>query len=129
MVAENRLIPRKKRNIMPAVNIFLAHRRFASTDELRQFTLSANGTAAKFLQEVGLEEADPTKIKLIHKAEGETLFRLLAGAPDFDRWGNKVRYLAGVYDTAVLVYEPNLMKTPEASSLYYLGRLVYKYIS
>ena len=114
---------------MPAVNIFLAHRRFTSTDELRQFTVSTNGKAATFLQEVGLENADPTKIKLIHKSAGETLFHLLADAPDFDRWGNKVRYLAGVYDTAILVYEPNPMKTPEASTLYYMGRLVYQYIS
>ena len=113
---------------MPAVNIFLANRRFASRDEMKKFVSSENGSQAQFLQEIGLRDANLSNIQLIFKPNAESIYKLLEGAPDFDRWGKKVRYVAGVYDSAILVYEPNLMRTPEATTLYYMGRLVYEHI-
>ena len=114
---------------MPAVNIFLANRRFTSRDEMKHFVLSQNGKSARFMQEIGLQDANLSNIKLIYNPDAESIYNLLEGAPDFDRWGRKVQFVAGSYDSAILVYEPNLMRTPEATSLYYMGRLVYEYIN
>ena len=112
---------------MPAVNIFLAYHRFDTADDLRQFVFVNNGQLTSFKQEVGFTRFDPTHIQIIHNPEANSIYYLLQNAPDFDYWGYKVRHMAGIYDTAILVYEPNHMQTPEASSLYYVGRLVYQY--
>jgi hypothetical protein len=112
---------------MPAVNIFLTHRRFDSVAALDQFVFTRNGQLARFQQEVGFMRYDPARIQLVFDPEASSVYQLLQDTLDFSCWGYKVRHMAGLYDTAILVYEPNQMQTPEASSLYYVGRLVYKF--
>ena len=112
---------------MPAVNIFLAHQRFDSAAALNRFVFTVNGQSSRFLQEVGFTHFDPEHIHIVFNTKADSIYQLLQDTPDFHCWGYKVRHMAGLFDAAILVYEPNQMQTPEASSLYYVGRLVYKF--
>ncbi len=114
---------------MPSVHIFASHGRFSSFEAIRQFidpTYTEDGDQidSEFIREVGIGEFEPICVEAIHSPVTKPLRQLLEGVSYSDRWLPHFAFSCEA-DSAICVFEPNVMLRPEASSLRYCGALSY----
>ncbi len=115
---------------MPSVHIFASQGRFSSFEALRKFidpTYTADGDQidSEFIREVGIDEFEPMCIEAIHSPVTKPLRLLLERASYSVQWLPHFAVSCEV-DSAICVFEPNVVLRPEASSLRYCGALLYQ---
>ena len=114
------------------VHVFVSVGRFSSRDELRAFIdetygEDGDGVPSDFMREVGLSDYEPGCIEAIVSETGEPvgLAQLLRRTSYADSWLPRVD-AARSADAAVCVFPPNVVSTPSASSLDYLGAFPFE---
>jgi hypothetical protein len=115
---------------MPSVHIFVSQGRFSSFEALRKFidpTYTEDGDQidSEFVREVGINEFEPMCIEAIHSTAIKPLRLLLKRASYSDQWLPHFAVTCDA-DSAICVFEPNVVLRPEATSLRYYGAFFYK---
>lgn len=111
------------------VHLFVSIGQFSSFVEMRHYieqtyTEDGDGIDSDFMTEVGLDDYEPGCIEAYHKAQPVDLPALLEGASYGDQW----IYLVPqdlMADAAICVFAPNALRTPQRSSLTYVGAFRY----
>jgi hypothetical protein len=111
------------------VHVFISTGRFHSLEEVRRFidktyTDDGSGIPSAFILEVGLSPYEPGCIEAVHSDRPIPLHELLAEASYSEQWLSCLSDLATA-DTAICVFEPNRVASPESSSLDYCGSFTY----
>ncbi|CAB3960317.1 MULTISPECIES: immunity 22 family protein [Burkholderia] len=107
------------------VHLFISSGRFRSFAEMRSFideryTEDGDGIPSAFMTEVGLRGYEPGCIEAIHRGDPVPVQQLLRGASWESAWVHAVPADL-VADSAIGVYSPNVVTTPENASLDYVG--------
>jgi hypothetical protein len=108
-----------------SVHIFVSCGRFADADELAHFvepdyTEEGDLIPSQFMAEIGLESYEPMTIE---REFYRRPIELLSALPAFS-YANQfplVRLDQTIVDTIICVYSPNIVRTPNRSSLDYVG--------
>jgi hypothetical protein len=114
---------------MAVVHVFATSNRFRSESELDQFVdplYSEDGdcTPSQFMREIQLSNFEPMCIESVYSEEALPLTDLLDGVSYLPQWQEQIP--PGVRaSAAVCVFEPNLVMTPQNSTLAYIGRFHY----
>ena len=114
---------------MPSVHIFASQGRFASVEAIREFidptyTEGGDQVDSDFIREVGIDEFEPMCIEVIHSTVAKPLKALLEKMSYSDQWLPQLGVACDA-DTAICIFEPNVVLRPESSSLRYCGVLSY----
>jgi hypothetical protein len=115
---------------LAVVHVFVSTGRFASFEAIRRFidqtyTEDGDGTGSDFTREVGLDEGyEPACIEAYCKTEPLDLSSLLAGSSYSEQWLHLVPQTVTA-NSAICVFEPNRMRTPEKTSLTYIGSFLF----
>lgn len=110
---------------MGTVHLFISRSRFYSFAEIREFieeTYTGDGDSlpSVFMEEVGLRGYEPACIEAAYSREVIPISQLLEKVSYATAWLDAVP--AGlVADSAICVFSPNVVATPEGSSLEYVG--------
>jgi hypothetical protein len=115
---------------MAAVHRFATTGRFRSFEEMRRFideTYSDDGDdiPSPFMLEIGLSEHEPMFIAAIHSEHPIPLSELLAGASYSAQWLHRLEG-EEIENSAICVFEPNLVEHPQDGALDYCGGFEYK---
>ncbi|MDN7880942.1 immunity 22 family protein [Burkholderia aenigmatica] len=107
------------------VHLFVSSGRFRSFAEMRafideQYTEDGDGIPSAFMTEVGLRDYEPGCIEAIHRGSPVPVRQLLLGVSWESAWVHAVPADL-VADSAIGVYSPNIVTTPENASLDYVG--------
>ena len=114
---------------MASVYIFAELGRFKSLSEMRRFidktyTEDGDGIDSEFIREVGLSAFEPMCIEAIYSESPKPLKQLLQESSYSDQWLPSLSILSEA-DSAICVFEPNIVLHPERSSLRYCGVFTY----
>jgi hypothetical protein len=115
---------------MAVVHVFAASNRFRSESELHQFVdslYSADGDRApsRFMREIQLSNLEPMCIESVYSEEALPLTDLLDGVSYLPQWQEQIP--PGVRaSVAVCVFEPNVVMTPQNSTIAYIGPFHYE---
>jgi hypothetical protein len=114
---------------MASLHVFISSGRFHSFEEARRFvdkshTEDGDGIPSTFILEVGLSRYEPGCIETIHSDHPIPLHELLAEASYSRQWLSRLSAVATA-DTAICVFEPNRVVSPQNSSLEYCGSFTY----
>ena len=114
---------------MPTVHVFVSRDRFTSEAELDlyvhpKYTEDGDVIDSQFMREVGLEDYEPMCIEAIYDSP-QRISLLLRDASYSQQWLEAID-VDLVVDAAICIYEPNLLKRPEACSLSYLSAFEYQ---
>jgi hypothetical protein len=108
------------------VHLFISTGRFTSLEEMRHFieqtyTEDGDGLDSAFMLEVGLDDGyEPGCIETYCQTKPIDLRSLLEGASYAHQWVHLVPQTMKA-NAAICVFEPNRMRTPEKTSLTYVG--------
>jgi hypothetical protein len=115
---------------MAIVHVFVSTGRFGSFEEMRSYidkiyNGDGDGIPSKFMREVGLSSYEPGCIEALHSEHPISVAELLAPVSYSNEW---LPHLSDdeVADSAICVFEPNLLETPRGCSLDYYGAFEYK---
>jgi hypothetical protein len=116
---------------MATVHVFASTGRFNSLLEMRTYidecyTDDGEAIRADFMREVGLSEYEPGCIEAIVSACGEPvpLRELLQKASYAEQWLHRIDG-GRTADSVLCVYDPNVLATPAAATIEYLGEFAY----
>ena len=115
---------------MQTVHVYISEGRFSSFEALRQFidpsyTADGDRIDSEFMNEVGLESFEPGCIEAIHSPAAISLDQLLDGASYSNQWLPCLSQSAKA-DSAICVFEPNILLRPQGGSLQYCGAFSFK---
>jgi len=110
---------------MGTVHLFISRSRFYSFEEIREFieekyTEDGDSLASAFMEEVGLRGYEPACIEATYSREVIPISQLLEKVSYATAWLDAVP-VGLVADSAICVFSPNVVATPESSSLEYVG--------
>jgi hypothetical protein len=111
------------------VHIFVSRGRFANEDQLAQFvepnyTEDGDLISSKFMTEIGLESFEPMAIERTFYPKKTDLLSAIHGFSYADQFP-LVRLEPTSINTIICVYSPNTVRTPNRSSLDYVGAFKY----
>lgn len=110
---------------MGTVHLFISRSRFHSFTEIREFIeerYSEDGDSipSAFMEEVGLRGYEPACIEAAYSKQVIPISQLLGKMSYATAWLDAVP-VGLVADSAICVFSPNVVVTPESSSLEYVG--------
>jgi len=116
---------------MPSVHVFISTGRFKTVAEMRDFvdqkyTRDGDGIPSQFMSETGLENYEPMCIEAIRSTTGKPLALrdLLRNASYASQWLQAIEGDRRA-DAALCVFSPNVLATPAAASVEYVGEFRY----
>lgn len=114
---------------MPTGHLFLSIGRFRSFEEMRSFieasyTEDGDAVPSEFMREVQLSHYEPGCIEAIFGGLALPLRELLLDASYSQQWLTRFDETRQA-DSAICVFEPNLVHNPEGCSLDYCGSFAY----
>jgi len=116
---------------MESVHVYISLGRFKSVSEMRvyidkRYTENGDSIPSLFMIETGLSNYEPDCIETILSSSGKavTVSELLDGASYYDQWLPQIDGQR-IADAAICVFSPNVLATPAATSLEYLGKFDY----
>ena len=115
---------------MERLHVFISTGRFGSFAEMRAFidatyTEDGDGIPSAFIREVQLKRYEPMCIEAIHSVRAVPLSELLARASYADQWLGQLRTDLTA-NAAICVFPPNVVESPHASSLTYIGAFSFQ---
>src|SRR5688572_238444 len=118
---------------MPSLNtvhVFACVGRFRSFEDIGAYVdagYNSDGDRvdSQFIREVGLQSYEPACIEAIHEERAIPLRHLLAGTSYADQWLALVS-ASVIADSAICVFSPNRLVTPERCSVQYVGAYEYR---
>src|SRR5687767_643052 len=115
---------------MAIVHVFVSTGRFGSFEEMSRYIdmsydEDGNGIPSEFIREVGLSGYDRACIEAIHSEHPIELAELLSAASYANEW-LPCDVSGGVADSAICVFEPNMLESPQGCSLDYFGAFDYE---
>lgn len=114
---------------MPTVHVFAAPNRFQSSTEILEYIEPASShdgdlIPSGFMVQTGLQWFEPACIETMHRTSAMPLRRLIRGASYLDQWIDELDTDVET-NAAILVYEPNVLESPQPSELTYCGAFEY----
>jgi len=114
---------------MAKLHIFVSADRFHSAFELNDYlqpSYNATGEVigSRFMEEVGLLDLEPMAIEASFKDKAESVVKLIAGFPFEEAWLGLIDESLTA-NIAIVIYEPNIVSSPENAAIQYLGGYNY----
>lgn len=114
---------------MPTLHLYVANKCFKDNTHFEEYidpNYDEDGDffESSFMKEVQLEEYEPMCIEKVFIEDSIPAKDLLEGASYFEQWLKKVE-TDELINSAVIIYEPNRLVSPEKSIMKYLGEFEY----
>ena len=114
---------------MKEFHLYISKNRFSSKKELESYiepTITLEDVIdSVFMKEIALSDYEPMCIERIYKEKPWEIRKLLMRFSYSKQWTSQLD-LSRSANVAIAVFPPNIVKTPDNSSIEYLGRFKYE---